>query len=102
MVGATTYREPEFDEHQVALLLNHQRQARDMGSHGQPMSEALSPEADPSRDGGWHYEASEYPTVDYAELALSQARDSYFEKHGKKLSDAQKRSMHWRVHRVEG
>ncbi|UXZ57092.1 hypothetical protein [Curtobacterium sp. Arg-1] len=64
------------------------------------MSEAMDPQGSPSVDGGWHYEATENGVTDYAQLAINTARDRYFERWGKQLSDAEKAAKHWTVQKV--
>jgi hypothetical protein len=96
-----THREREFSPDDVVLLTDHMRQVNDLGPHGQPMSEATDPRADRNARGGWHYEANAKPRTDYAQLELARVQDAYLEEHGKNLSDAQKRSMQWRVYRVD-
>lgn len=64
------------------------------------MSEATDPLANPSVEGGWHYEASENGVIDYAQLAIEQARNAYFEKYGKRLSEAEKAAKQWTVKKV--
>lgn len=103
LIGQTVTREPEFNADEVNLLLAHARAVSDIGTHGQPLSEAMDPQASRDVPGGWHYEAPENPSIDYAQLELSRKQDAYFEKHkDKKLTEAQKRSMNWRVKRVDG
>jgi len=99
--GVVTYREPEFDRAQVDLLLAHQRHRNDIGPHGQPMSEATDPQANPAVEGGWHYEATANGVMDYAELSIAEARDAYFKKYGERLTDAQKSAIQWRARRVD-
>lgn len=65
------------------------------------MSEATDPRANPSVPGGWHYEAVENGITDYAALEIATARDRYFERYGKRMTDAQKAAKHWTVHRVD-
>lgn len=77
------------------------RQRNDVGPHGQPMSEANDPRANPAVDGGWHYEAPEAGSVDYAQLAINEKRDAYFKIWGDRLTDAQKQALHWSVKRVD-
>lgn len=51
MVRAVEYRESEFDDEQRAWVLAFRRHEADMGSHGELLSEATSPEADPNYYG---------------------------------------------------
>lgn len=65
-------REPEWTVDDVALALAQLEYDADLGSHGQPMSEATDGLADPNLRGeGWQYEP--YFTRDYAADALRQA-----------------------------
>jgi hypothetical protein len=100
VTGVTTHREAEFNTAQVNLLLAHRRAMADFGPHGQPMSEATDPAANPAADGGWHYEATRNGVMDYAQLAINEARDAYFKQYGDKLTDAQKAAKQWRVQKV--
>lgn len=63
------YREPEWDAEQRALMLAYERYMSDIGPHGQPMSEATDPRANPlDYDGGYVYVADD-PITDWAEKA---------------------------------
>lgn len=64
------------------------------------MSEATDPQGSPSVDGGFHWEAPENPVMDYATFEIHKRRDAYFERFGKRLTEAQKASMHWTVRKV--
>lgn len=64
------------------------------------MSEATDPKGSPSVEGGWHYEASENGVTDYAQLELNRARDAYFERWGKSMTEAQKAAKNWTVRKV--
>ena len=98
LIGSTTTREPEFDTEQVALLLAHARAEADIGSHGQPMSEATSPDADRSRPGGWHYTGNKAPLMDFAAQSLAQRQEAYY----KNLPDGTSRAGHlWQTYRVD-
>lgn len=72
-----TRREPEFSAEDVDLLLEWQHGTHDLGPHGQPMSEALSPLADPMnrKHGEWFYTAE--AITDYAEKAKQDAIDAF-------------------------
>lgn len=72
------------------------RMRLEIGPHGQPMDEAMSPDANPSVRGGYRYEVP-LPKTDYAALALARAQDSYF----KTYPEAQRSALQWRVRRVE-
>jgi len=100
VTGVTTHREPEFDTEQVTLLIAHMRARADIGPHGQPMTEATDPAANPAAEGGWHYEAAENGVTDYAQLALNEASDAYFAKWGERMTPAQKAAKRFHVFRV--
>lgn len=77
VVGEISSREPEFDSQQAALLLAHLKMKADMGPHGQPLSEATSPLANPSSwDAKWRYEPVG-PYTDYAAKAQEDAKEAY-------------------------
>lgn len=98
LIGSTTTREPEFDRDQLALLLAHQRAEADRGSHGQPMSEATNPLADPAVEGGWRYVANKKPRMDWAAKAREDAKDAFYAQH----PDANRNGHLWYVRRVDG
>jgi len=100
LIGTTTVREAEFTSDQVSLLLAHLRAKRDMGTHGQPMSEATSSDANPSVAGGWHYEANRVPRTDFAQLALERRMAAFYKKYEGKFSEEEKRAHQWYVRRV--
>lgn len=68
-------REPEWDEEQVALLLAAAELEADVGPHGHPMAEAMSPLADPGRPEGYRYQARY--RVDHAARELSTAQRNF-------------------------
>lgn len=79
-----THRESEFDDRQVALLLALRDLQADLGPHGQPMSEATDIQnstnfraKDKDRPRG-HYRVIG-PNVDYAEQALTLAKQQYYD-----------------------
>ena len=78
----------------------HLRDRNNRGPHGQLMSEATDPQGSPSVEGGFHWEAPEKGVMDYAQLEINQRRDAYFERYGKRMTDAQKAAMHWTVQKV--
>jgi hypothetical protein len=98
--GVTTRREAEFDSSQVNLLIAHMRARADIGPHGQPMSEATDPAANPAADGGWHYETTTNGVMDYAQLSLNETRAAYFKKYGDRMTEEQKAAKQWRVRKV--
>jgi len=98
VAGTVTHREPEFTDEWRELVLAHLRIEQDRGPHGQPMSEATDADANPSKAGGWHYEANPSPRIDFAAKALTDAQEKFYAAHPK-LS----RAGHlWHVHRVDG
>lgn len=77
LVRSVTTRESEFDAEQIAYLIAIRLYENNMGPHGQPMSEAMSNEADPNNyDGRWYYQGTG-PFVDWAKRAESDAVDAY-------------------------
>jgi hypothetical protein len=77
LVGSVTIRESEWDDDQRALMLAHLELEADIGPHGQPMSEATSPLANPSDPKrAWVYEGRG-PVVDYAAQAIDKKREAY-------------------------
>jgi hypothetical protein len=68
----------------------------DIGSHGQPMSEATDPMASPDISGGWKYEPVG-PVVDFAQQRLDRAKSAY----EKNYPDADTSGHVWRVRRVD-
>lgn len=73
-------REPEFSRTDVEALIAYLEKYR-VGAHGQPMSEATSPLADPSNpDREWGYEAVVW--TDFAARALSEKRRAYQDRYG--------------------
>lgn len=56
-------------------------ESRPVGSHGQPLVEAMSRDADPSnRDGKYRYVVLP-PTVDFAAKALSDVQEGFRKEH---------------------
>lgn len=77
LVRSVEYREPEFDDAQVDLMIAYQRYVADVGRHGHLMSEATDPKADPNEyDGGYRYVADD-PVVDWAEKARLDAEEAW-------------------------
>lgn len=65
-------RETEWTPDDTALLIAQMEFEADTGSHGQPMSEATNPLADPNKRGqGWQYEA--YNVQDFAAEEVARA-----------------------------
>ena len=92
--------EPEWDQLQADYLLALEAYEADMGTHGHPMSEATSRDADPfNRQRKYHYEAVPTPTVDFAAKARDDAMDKYY----KENPDANRNGHLWAApKRVEG
>jgi hypothetical protein len=89
-------REAEWDDEQVMLLLAARELQADVGPHGHPLSEAMSPLADPNRrNEGWRYEVPP-PSVDYAAKALADAQDAYSQQY----PDANQNGLLWGVRKV--
>lgn len=77
VVSSVTTTEAEWDDEQVALVIAHLELENDLGPHGQPMSEATSPLANPKNPKGkWWYKPTG-PFVDYAEKARVEAREAH-------------------------
>lgn len=90
-------REAEFDGDTVTRMLAHLELEADRGPHGQLMSRATDPRANPSTHDGWHYEARPKPANDYAAQAIARAQETYYEANPK-----QSRAGHlWTVHEVQ-
>jgi len=77
LVRSVTRREPEFDDEQRALLLASAEFEAGIGSHGQLLSEAMSPEASPTEYGSTLRFAAQGPFWDYAEKARLDDIDRY-------------------------
>jgi hypothetical protein len=95
--------EPEFDREQYEMLAALAEYEADLGPHGQPMSEAISPAGDPNnKDGRYYYAAGiesapGLPVVDFAAQARERAEAAYF----KKYPDADRAGLIWLVRKVE-
>ncbi len=72
--------ESEWDDEQRELFVALDRFERDLGSHGHPMSEATSSDADPANRNGKYVYVAGLPLVDYAQQAIDDARDDYRER----------------------
>lgn len=88
-VGVRVTRESEFSAQDVALLMAHMRNEGDRGPHGIPMSEAMDP------DNQFAFVAAEAPQIDWAEKALGDAKDRYYEQ----FKDSKRHGHIWRVRR---
>lgn len=94
---SVTYREQEWTDSQVLALIAAEEKRLSAGDHGQPLDEAMSPDADPSSwDSTYEYVVPP-PVRDFAQKALSDAQDAY----RKKYPDADMSSLKWRVERRE-
>lgn len=77
LIGEVHTREAQYTRRDVDLLLAHLQIEADKGPHGQPLSEATSEWADPSRwDAKWGYEATG-PFTDFAEKKIALRREAY-------------------------
>lgn len=96
MTAAIEEREPEWSRADVEALLALKELQR-VGPHGQPMSEATSPLADPARpDREWRYEVDVY--TDFAARELERAKDAYKREYG---DDADLSALTWVVRKVD-
>lgn len=78
------------------LLLALKALEDDLGPHGQPMSEAMSPLASGSKRQ-WHYEARG-PFADNAAQVLAEAKEKYKKDWPNKSTDG----LLWTVEKVDG
>lgn len=70
-----TYQEPEFNDDDLALLLERASWERQIAPHGQPLSEATSSENDRrNRQGSGYYSAR--LVTDFAQEAIDSAREA--------------------------
>jgi hypothetical protein len=92
-----TVREPEFSERDRALLLAYKARKRDIGLYGESLSEAMSPDSDPSNnDATIRYEAVG-PAVNHAEQVLERAKERFYEQH----PDAPRHGHKWTVRKAD-
>lgn len=70
-------QESEWATDQVDALLGYVAYQADLGSHGQPMSESMSPLADAANWGGEYYYEVDEPLIDHAGKALAVKRKLY-------------------------
>lgn len=88
MVAAITERESEWCRADVEALIAYVEMGR-VGPHGQPMSEATSPLADPANpDRQWMYGVEAW--TDFAEKAEVQFKRAYRERYGDDALDGVK------------
>lgn len=78
-MGATTFRESEWDEADRLAVFAHLERRRMMGSHGQPMDEATDPTVG-THAAEWKYVAEPY--TDFAQKALDETSAAYRKAHG--------------------
>lgn len=98
VVQEVHHRESEFDDEQRDWLIAYARYKSELGPHGFLMSEATSPDADPSKDGGtFKFVAREKPTTDWAKKAELDRVDAYKKKH----PDANLNGLIFRVEKEE-
>jgi hypothetical protein len=96
--------DPEFDASQYELLAALVDYEADLGSHGQLLSEAVSPDADPGNaKRKYRFVAGlegkpGLPLVDYAAQARDQAMDQYY----KQYPDVDRAGHVWVVRKVQG
>lgn len=96
--------EPEFDQEQYELLAALADYEADIGNHGQLLSEAISPDADPGNPNRkYRFIAGlagspGLPLVDYAAQARDQASEAYY----KAYPDADRAGHVWVVRKVAG
>ena len=96
MVASWTEREAEFSREDVEAMLAFQEMQR-VGPHGHPMSEATSPEGDPSnRDRKFTWVVPP-PDLDFAQDALEKAIDKF----KKTYPDANPNAYKFRVEKRE-
>lgn len=80
VVTAVVEREPEWCRADIEAIIAYMELGR-VGSHGQPLSEATSPLANPQNpDREWDYEVEVY--TDFAQKRLSEFQRSYRETYG--------------------
>lgn len=92
-----TYREPEWSRDDVVALAAVVERREMTGSHGHPITDAMSPDGDPSRmerKWDWHVPL---PSVDFAQRAIDRARDAY----ARKYPEADMGAMRWRVEKQQ-
>jgi hypothetical protein len=89
--------EPEWDSEQVTLLLAARELQADIGAHGHPLTEAMSPDGDPANPRRkYHYEVP-LPAVDFAAKALADAQDARRQQY----PDATENGLMWGVKKVD-
>lgn len=76
-----TRREPEWRLEDVALLEAQIEKQKDLGPHGQPMTEALDSDTDPNNPNA-PYLYEPYYYVDHAAQTLRYAQERFRKDHG--------------------
>ena len=99
LVGSITTRESEWDSEQVDLLIAYDLYRKDFGSHGEKLSEATDPRADPNdySPGSWRY-ITHGPFLNQAEKAHADTVDAYKRTAGE---GANLHGMYWTVEKVD-
>lgn len=96
---SVTVREAEYSAADVvALLESRHRERTPLGSHGEPLEDAMSPEADPGNGSGGYFYRARGPRRDHAAAELARAREIYFKQNPSAKGDP---SLMWSVERVE-
>lgn len=96
-IRSVTVTEPEWDVDQVDLMLAWEAYRGDLGQYGEMLSEATSPDADPTSYSGWRYVA-QGPFTNQAEKVAKDAEADWKRQAGK---DANTNGMYWTVEKVE-
>lgn len=91
LVRSVTVREPEFDDHERAVLIASKR--RVVGPHGIPLDEATDPA------NQFAYVGDQVPVVDFAEKAREDARDQYYKLYDSKTNPVNRNGHLWGVKR---
>lgn len=92
MIEAVTEREPEYSRTDVEALIAYMETQR-VGPHGYSMTEAISPDGDPSNpDRKWDW-AVPLPVLDFAQAELDKVTKDY----ANRYPDADMRALRFRV-----
>lgn len=95
--------EPEFDQSQYEWLAALADYEADLGPHGQLLSEAVSPDADPGNQNRKYRfiagpaSAPGLPLIDFAAQARDQASEAYY----KQYPDVDRAGHIWVVRKVQ-
>lgn len=90
LVRAVTVREPEFTPGGVALLVASRRWEAELGPHGFPLSEAMDPA------NQFAFEGYEKPRMDWADKAMQDAKDRFYEANPKANRNGHRWGVRWR------